>query len=142
MAVAHEEDGHITGVTEFPYEEIDRRVFQCDPENDLSNVSQRELDASVRAFIRLVEWMYQTGMKNPDGLKIRAIIVCWVFLKWIRCESLTVMARGYGLKKQSLGRWVDEFKRKFPEYRIVHMRNNKCPQPHLHNAQRDPMAKN
>ena len=61
-------------------------------------------------------------MKNPDGVKIRAIICCWIFLKELRSVSETDMAVGYGLKKQSLGRWVEQFKKHFPHIRISQLR--------------------
>jgi len=47
--------------------------------------------------------------RERDG--IRATILCWVFLEHLRPLTLTDLARASGKKKQSIGRWVDEFKR-------------------------------
>ena len=37
--------------------------------------------------------------------------------------TMTEMAAGFGKKKQSLGRAVDDFKRSFPKIRIAHMKD-------------------
>lgn len=122
--IAHEEDGHITGTTEFDFEKVERNLFGQQPTaNDLSQISALELEAAEKAFTRLLDWVWQNGMKNPEGVKIRAIVVCWVFLKHLRPMTLSELAQGYGMKKQSLGRWVDQFKADFPKYRTAHMRN-------------------
>jgi hypothetical protein len=122
MDVAHEEDGHLVGVAQFDYDAVERSLFDVAPADDLTEITPLELEAAQRAFSRLLAWIWQDGMKNPDGVKIRAIILCWIFLKHLRPMTLTELARGYGMKKQSLGRWVDQFKRDFPEYKTCHMR--------------------
>lgn len=121
--IAHEEDGHLTGTTDFDIEQVERNVFGFQPEEDLAQITPRELAAAEQAFTQMLAWVWQSGMKNPEGVKIRAIIVCWVFLKHLRPMTLSELAQGYGMKKQSLGRWVDQFKTDFPKYRIAHMRN-------------------
>lgn len=121
--IAHEEDGHLTGTTDFDIDQVERNVFGCNPDNDLTEITPLELEAAERAFTHMLNWVWQNGMKNPEGVKIRAIIVCWVFLKHIRPMTLSELAQGFGMKKQSLGRWVDQFKADFPKYRIAHMRN-------------------
>jgi hypothetical protein len=122
MEVAHEEDGHLVGVSQFDYDAVERSLFDVSPADDLTEITPLELEAAQRAFSRLLAWIWQDGMKNPDGVKIRAIILCWIFLKHLRPMTLTELAMGYGMKKQSLGRWVDQFKRDFPEYKTCHMR--------------------
>ncbi len=81
------------------------------------------MDAALKVFSRLLEWIWQNGMKNSEGLTIRAVIACWIFLKHLRPLTLTQMARGFGKKKQSLGRWVDDFKIAFPHIRNPHMKD-------------------
>jgi hypothetical protein len=119
----HAEDGHLEPTADFDYDEIDRGCFGVDPAEEVGNFTPEELDAACKVFGRLVEWIWQTGKANPDGITIRAIIVCWIFTSELRSLTLTEMARGFGKKKQSLGRWVDDFKRSFPEIRICHMKD-------------------
>jgi hypothetical protein len=117
-----DEDGHPQGTVDFDYDAIDRNAFHVEPEKE-AEVSAENLEAAARAFRQLVEWMWQDGMKNDEGLKLRAIIVCWVFLDHLNPVSLTELARAFGKKKQSLGRWVDDFKRVFPKLRNGHMKD-------------------
>lgn len=119
----HEEDGSLARSQEFDYEAIDRNVFRVEPKDDSDEFSAEEIDAACKVFTRLVEWIWQDGMKNVEGLQIRAIIVCWIFLSQLRPLTLTQMAAGFGKRKQSLGRWVDDFKRSFPRIRICHMKD-------------------
>lgn len=124
---AHGEDGRIVPSEEFDYATVEKNLSgRKMDEEDLSSFTEEEVDRALKVFQVLLEWVWQNGMKNPDGVKIRAIIVCWIFLKEIRPMSLTQMARGFDLKKQSLGRWVDIFKRKF-HIRTCHMRNLSLP---------------
>ncbi len=135
----HAEDGHLEPSVEFDYDSIDRNVFHTEQDDkrpmcdvgDTDNVEDSkafkdftdlEIDAACKVFTRLVEWIWQDGMKNVEGLQIRASIVCWIFLSQLRPLTLTEMAKGFGKKKQSLGRWVDDFKRAFPRIRICHMK--------------------
>ncbi len=110
------EDGHIEPACEFDYDAIDRGSFGAEQPSD------EHMDGAKRAFTQLVEWVWQSGMNNADGIAIRAIIVCWIFLPELRPLSLTEMAQGFDKHKQSLGRWVDIFKRDFPHIRIAHMK--------------------
>ena len=84
-------------------------------------MTQAELDAAVAIFQSLIKWVWQDGMRNDEGLKIRSIIACWVFLPELRPMTLTEIALGFGKKKQSLGRWVCHFKQHF-RFHTVHMR--------------------
>lgn len=120
---AHGEDGRIVPTTEFDYEALDRDLFGENPEADLSQFTQEEVDRALKVLRVLLQWIWQNGMKNVDGLKIRSIIICWIFLKELRPLTLTQLATGFGLKKQSVGRWVDQFKKDHPEIRTCHMRN-------------------
>ncbi len=122
QTVGHDENGRPVPCTQFDYDQVDEDVFQHKPESDLSEFTQEEIDRALVVLRVLLQWIWQSGMKNADGLQIRAIIVCWIFLKELRPLTLTEMARGFGKKKQSLGRWVDQFKRLF-RIKTPHMRN-------------------
>src|SRR4051812_825066 len=120
---AHGEDGRIVPSTEFDYDLVDQNLFGKDAESDLSQFTQEEVDRALKVLRVLLQWIWQNGMKNVDGLKIRAIIVCWIFLKELRPLTLTQLAVGFGLKKQSVGRWFDRFKKDHRGIRTCHMRN-------------------
>lgn len=45
-------------------------------------------------------------------------MIMWVFLPEVRAMNMSQLARGYGLHKQSLGRWVDKFKKEFPHIKL------------------------
>ncbi len=122
IGLAHEEDGHITGVTDFDYDAVSRGLGEWQPESDLTEMSAREMEGARYVFKQIAEWVYQGGTKNPEGVKIRAIIFCWVFLEWLHPLTMTKLARGYAMDKQSIGRWVEDFKRCFPDIRTCHMR--------------------
>lgn len=131
--LAHEEDGSVTASQPFPFEDVFARdevqagdasamVEFNDHAEDLRHLTPDQLAAGLEAMDKLLKWVWQSGMKNSDGVKIRSIILCWICLKEIRFMTLTDLATGYGMDKQSLGRWVDEFKARFPTVRIPHMR--------------------
>lgn len=120
--LVHAEDGKFEQSEQFPFDEIDSRLGNPIPESELTEFSAEEIDAACKVFSALVTWIWQSGMKNAEGITIRAIIVCWIFLKHLHPLTLTQMSRGFGKKKQSLGRWVDDFKRKFPQVKTCHMK--------------------
>lgn len=117
-----EEDGTLVQKVDFDYGAVDKEVFNYEPESDLTEFTPMEMEAALKGLRVLLQWIFQNGMKNPDGVKIRAICICWVFLKELRPLTLTELATGFGMKKQSLGRWVDDLKRRFPYIRTSHMR--------------------
>lgn len=121
--LAHDETGRLVSVCEFDFDTVQQNLFGDDPRSDLHGVTPAEIDRAIEVLRIMLQWIWQDGMKNVDGVKIRAIILCWIFLKELRPLSLTQVARGFGLKKQSLGRWVDLFKRQFPDIKTSHMRN-------------------
>ncbi len=91
-----------------------------EPETD---EAQRDLDGAIAAFEKLLNFVWQNGPKNDNGIQIRAVLCCWIFLKHLRPMSLTEMAAFIGRDKQSLGRWFDAFKKDFPEIKTTHMKN-------------------
>ena len=120
--IAHEEDGHITPVQQFDWEAVERNLFSPESVKELEELTQEDIDRALKMFDVVLRWVFQNGMKNSDGLKIRAIIVCWIFLKELRPYKLVDMATGFGMQKQSLGRWHDDFKIRFPGIKTPHMR--------------------
>lgn len=128
--LAHAEDGKVIETADFPFDEIYAREEFIEFEQQLPQLTQlspAELELGLDVMDRLLKWVWQSGMKNADGVKIRAIILCWICLKELRSLSMTDMATGYGLDKQSLDRWVNQdpkcFKKIFPTVRIPHMRS-------------------
>ncbi len=120
--IAYGEDSHLTPYQEFDYEAVDQSFSKDVSEFDISKFSQDDIDRTLVVMEVLLKWVAQSGMKRPEGVQHRAVIMCWVFLKMMRPLQLTQLATGYGIHKQSLGRWVDDFKRHFPRIRIPHMR--------------------
>jgi hypothetical protein len=127
MQTAFDEGGEITPIAEFDYDQVERRLTSdlSNPElkEELDRMTPEEREAALKLFRCLVRWLWQDGMKNTDGLTIRSILVCWIFIEELHPMTLTQMARGFGGRhKQSLGRWVELFKQQFPFIRTPHMR--------------------
>ena len=100
-----------------------RNTFGILPAPEPDAMPPDAMEAACVGFTRLMEWLWQDGMKNSEGLQIRAAILCWVFLSQLRPLTMTQMAAGFGKKKQSLGRWVDDYKRQPDFPRIAHMKH-------------------
>ncbi len=109
---AYDESSQHTEVVQFPYDQID----------GLEDVTPEDLTRAIAAFEKLLNWIWQSGPKNNNGIEIRSVICCWVFLKHLRPLSLTEMAAVVGRDKQSLGRWFDEFKKDMPDIKTNHMK--------------------
>jgi len=105
---------------EFAYSLIDERVFNAREAAEEEKFEQ--LGPALRMFVHLVRWLWQDGMNNPEGLLIRATIVCWIFLPHLRPLTLTDIAAHFRKDKQSLGRWVEKFKLCFPYIKTPHMK--------------------
>jgi hypothetical protein len=103
------------------YDAIDRNVFGVD-DVTLDGASTEARELAVRMMIRLKSWDFQDGLKYKEGLMIRSAVSAWAVVPDIRLFTLTQLSLGLGLEKQSLGRWVDRFKRDFPLIRNDHMR--------------------
>ena len=126
MDTAFDDQGRVVGVQHFDYDEIDSRLrenlFSPEAQEELSQLTPEEVAAGLKLFRALVRWMWQDGMKNVNGLAIRSMIVCWIFIEELHPLTLTQVARGFGRHKQSHGRWVEIFKRCFPMVKTPHMR--------------------
>lgn len=119
MDLHYEEDGRPVPIQEFSYAEIDREEIDAE---ELASLTPKEMDAALKVLERILSWIWQNGMKNPEGLQIRAMIACWIFLKHLSAMELSELARGFKKKKQSIGRWHDQFKRDFPFIKTPHMK--------------------
>lgn len=113
-------------VDDFPMEDVMDRLDGQKPRSS-------HPEAEGEAIRRIAEWMWQ-GCANLDGFAVRAAVVCWIFHQPLRPYSMTRMAGRLGKKKQSLGRWVDSFKREFPAVtdHITHLRNTRVRQSKTH----------
>ena len=139
--LAHCEDGHVEPSVDFDYAAVERALRSIErhkiPSADrdhvrsevdrslretISNLSSDQTDVLLAMLVRVLDWLWSDGMKNPDGLQIRAMLLCWNFLEHLRPLTLTQLARGFGKRKQSLGRWQDQFKLDFPEIKTCHMK--------------------
>jgi hypothetical protein len=118
----HEEDSRVTPIAHFDLDLVCRNLFEPMPEAEMAALSQTEIDAALKLCRTIWLWVFQDGMKNQQGLQIRSAIACWVFLKELRSITMTELATGFGMDKQSIERWVADFKERFPRIRIPHMR--------------------
>src|SRR5438128_2717486 len=124
---AFDENGKPTPVANFDYEAIDKNL-QTDRKEIRracrnGELSQEDFDRALALCGTLARWIFQSGRPDRGGLSIRAIIVCWHMLAEIRDQPLTQVALRFGKHKQSFGRWVDDFKKTFPRWRIAATRH-------------------
>jgi hypothetical protein len=65
---------------------------------------------------QLMRWGYNFKADHLDsnGMLIRFAILAWIFVPELQDSSLSKFSRGLGKKKQSLGRWITDFKQEFP----------------------------
>lgn len=101
-----DDSGSTTLTTDFSYAEVDERLGYPTIEPDY--------DAILECQRRVWDWVYQEN-KDLDGFMCRCIVACWIFVPTNRAQTMTYIAGRFGKKKQSLGRWVDNFKLTFPE---------------------------
>lgn len=125
--IAFDDDGELIGKEEFDFDQVDENLTGDCPAPGLEHITRREMIIALKMFEMLVRWMFQNGFSNLNGLQIRAVIVCWIFLPNLHGFSMTRLAEGMGKDKQSLGRWHDDFKKKFPFIRTPHMRVKQKP---------------
>jgi hypothetical protein len=117
---AFDDDSHAVPSVDFDYDAIDG------VQEELATLSQEDVDRAALAFTELLRWVFCNG--NLEGLKVRTIIVCWIFLKHLRTQhTLTGIAEKFGLHKQSIGRHHDVFKLRFPHIKTPHMNYDSCP---------------
>ena len=111
----------VTATVDFAYDEIDRRVF------GVETSAEEAIEESLECQRRIWQWVYQPPNKDMDGFVCRSIVACWVFVPPLRAYSMTDIAGRFGKKKQSIGRWVADFKKEFPAVaaHLQHIKNTK-----------------
>jgi hypothetical protein len=102
-----DQEGQPEATVDFPYDEIDRRLSS--PESPPIRV-----DGEGRLLRTILEWVADKVPRHGNGLEIRATIAAWIFLPYLRGYTMTELAAMIGRDKQSVGRWVDDFRRTFP----------------------------
>jgi hypothetical protein len=114
----YDDGGSVTLVSDFSYDQIDRDLGFAPAE--------RDLDDACECQRRIWAWVYQPPCKDLDGFNCRCIVASWIFVPQLRSESMTYIAGRFGKKKQSLGRWVSDFKTAFPEVskHLQHLRHD------------------
>lgn len=116
-----DENSQATLTCDFPFADVAANLGEIDPDAKRDDVTELVCEE----FRRVYSWIYQPPCKDMDGFICRSIIGAWVFIPEIRSLTLTEIAGRFGKHKQSLGRWVDDFKRQFPEItnHMQHIRN-------------------
>lgn len=75
---------------------------------------------------RLIEWIHQDGNSKPGGVMIRAYVVCLFLAPQIyNTPTETRLASIAGVSKQSLNRWVVNFRDTF-NYRFIGMKSDEA----------------
>jgi len=119
------DSGDIEQVVQFPYDEIDG----VEAEEEIPSMTREEIEAALKTFRALVRWIWQDGKRNDNGLLLRTVIACWIFLPEVRQHNLTQIAHQFGRDKESPGRWVVDFKKSFPMVNSPHFKNTKAKTP-------------
>jgi hypothetical protein len=117
----HGEDGKIVRAVDFDYSGVDAILGEIVQEKP----SIQDIELALDAFRSLLKWIWQNGKNDSNGIQIRSMIVCWIFLEELRSLSMEDIANGFGKHKQSLGRWHDDFKKQFPMIKTQHMTHGK-----------------
>jgi hypothetical protein len=108
------------------WESIEKGVFgrrqDCDAAPNDETGKRKRIEGEIRALKTTLEWVIQNGMNEENGVMFRILIAGWIYLEWMREMTLTELATMYGKDKQSFGRWVDDFKLRFPEVRTHNMK--------------------
>lgn len=94
----------------FEFSAVDRGAFGVDDDH-----SSNARDMACECQRRVWHWIYQPPCEDLDGWTCRCIVAAWIFVPQLRSYTMTRIAERFGKKKQSLGRWVADFKKEFPE---------------------------
>src|SRR5690349_4848877 len=111
------EDNRLIATTDFDFAEVDRRLGTPDDPQDC------DYDRAGAAIRKIVRWQWAGGCTNPEGAICRDTVLAMVFLPEMQAVSATQIAKSLGKHKQSLGRWMADFKKFFPELPSAHFRN-------------------
>jgi hypothetical protein len=120
--VAFGDDGSVCSAIDFDYDAVDEALIHAPqvPGLDGAQHPNARHEETIVALQVILEWILQKVPRNQNGIEIRATIAAWIFLPYLRSLSLTEVSAMVGRDKQSLGRWVDDFKRQFPG--VYHIR--------------------
>jgi hypothetical protein len=119
--LGHGEDGAIEQTTDFDWAGLEEKLGEVDQAKYTHQYATWLLLQQLAEG--LARWTYQSpNHRNMEGKAIRQAIVEWFTIKELQPLSLTELARMYGKDKQSFGRWVDDFKKRFPGLRNCHMK--------------------
>ncbi len=120
-SLGHAEDGSVIETVDFPYADIyarDENVQCLETDPELNRLSAEELRLGMKTVGPALRWVWQYGMKNKDGIAIRAILLCRAGLPELGGLTMTRLANGFGLAKQSLDRWDKDLASRYPKLRI------------------------
>jgi hypothetical protein len=120
--IGFDERGALTESVDFDYDAVDERMGNAMSLNQAAVHPNSQNQASIVPLQQILDWVCQKVPKNQNGIEIRATIAAWIFLPHLRTLNLTEVAAMVGRDKQSLGRWVDDFKKRFPGVHAVHTR--------------------
>lgn len=113
MNVGFDEHG-LAETVDFDYDAIDARMGNALTPNQAAVHPNSRNQESIVVLQEVLDWICQKVPKNQNGIEIRATIASWIFLPHLRTLNLTEVSALVGRDKQSLGRWVDDFKKTFP----------------------------
>lgn len=108
---AYDDLSQVTQSVDFAYDEVDRRFGVA----HLHDETRDPVEMACECQRQLWAWAWNDACKNWDGFQCRCAVLAWVFHEPLRAYSMTEMAGRIGKKKQSLGRWVEDFKAQFPD---------------------------
>ncbi len=129
---------------EFDYEAVEKAISDRALAEDIRlfrkeikdrPLTQEEIDRVSMAIQTLFRWVCLSSLRNPNGLTLRFLIVCWQVLPELHETQLTGLAKMFGKHKQSFGRWVDNFKIVFPWARSPHIKRTPTEQKALSDAE-------
>ena len=108
---------NVTLTVDFDWASVD----EC----DVSMTEGNPMEVALEAQRRIWAWVYQPPCEDLDGFLCRCIVASWIFVPQLREETMVHVAGRFGKKKQSLGRWVADFKKVFPEIskHLQHLRH-------------------
>lgn len=119
--LGYADDGSRVPIEHFNYDAIDPAEFDIEPE-ELKDFSPANLEDATKLLRTVLTWVWSGGINNIEGLQIRAMIVCWIFLERLKPLTETELAKIFGKDKQSVGRWVEEWKKAYPTVHTPHMK--------------------
>ncbi len=102
-----------TLVCDFDFAAVDSALAGTVDPVEAARISPTE--AACECQRQIWAWVYSPPCEDMDGFTCRSIIACWVFVPQLREYTMTQIAQRFGKKKQSLGRWVADFKVQFKE---------------------------